>query len=405
MTMRSSTDPAPPGPYDELFAWSAHMRATEPVFYDDSLGVWHVFGYADAKRAITEYETFSSEFTTPEEEMSIFSTGNIALMDPPQHRKFRNLVAKAFTPRSVAGLEPRLTRLCAELLDKVPTGRPVDFIEDFASLLTTQVMAELLGIEQRHRHKLREWSDALLSQNRTGMELEPALLAEIARTTEEMDGFLRTELVRRREHPGDDLISGLVRAEVDGERLGDDEVVGIVTIFLVGGHITTTSVLASAAQCLHEHPDALAELRADRSLVPTAVEEIIRYRPPFSRVVRRCTKETRLGDRTVPAGSVVVVWLASGNFDEAVFADAERFVITRTPNPHLGFGNGVHFCLGAPLARLEVRIALNALLDRFERVTLRESAAPPDAYDPFGGILALRKLDVVFEEALPGRAE
>ncbi|HET6856449.1 MAG TPA: cytochrome P450, partial [Streptomyces sp.] len=351
------------------------------------------------------YETFSSEFTTPEEELSIFSTGNLALMDPPRHRMFRNLVSKAFSPRSVAGLEPRLTRLCAELLDNVATDRPVDFIEDFASLLTTQVMAELLGIEAQHRHKLRVWSDALLSQNRTGLDLEPALLAEIARTTEEMDAFLRKELIRRRETPGPDLISGLVRAEVDGESLGDDEIVGIVTIFLVGGHVTTTSVLASAAQCLHEQPEAVARLRADRSLLPTAIEEIIRYRPPFSRVVRRCAKDTELGGRPIPAGAVVVVWLASGNFDETVFDAPERFDVARTPNPHLGFGNGVHFCLGAPLARLEVRIALDALLDRFERVTVRESAAPLDAYDPFGGILALRKLDVVFGEAPAVRAD
>ncbi|GAA2382584.1 cytochrome P450 [Streptomyces glaucosporus] len=395
---------APPtGPFDELFAWGDRMRAAgETVVFDEAVGVWHVFGYEEAKHVVTAHETFSSEFPAPEEELSIFSTGNFALMDPPRHRKFRNLVGRAFTPRSVALLEPRVARLAEEILDEVPAGEVVDYMEVFASRLTTQVIAELLGMEPEHREKLRTWSDRLLSQNRTGLDVSPEVLAEIGRTAGEVDGFLRAEMRRRRETPGTDLISGLVGAEVDGERLSDEEIVGVVTLFVMGGHVTTTSLLTSAAQCLDEFPDVVGRLAADRSLLPSAIEEVVRYRPPFSRVVRRCAVDTELAGHRIPADAVVVVWLTSANFDGAVFASPERFDITRTPNPHLGYGHGVHFCLGAPLARMEARVALNALLDRGVRVTVQGDGAPREAYDPFGGILSLRSLPVVFEKGRTG---
>ena len=193
-------------------------------------------------------------------------------------------------------------------------------------------------------------------------------MAAVAPTMREMNAYFLDYIRSRRADPGTDLTSRLVRAEVDGERLADEEIIGFVGLLLLAGHITTTATLGNSVVCFDEHPDAVAEIRADPTLLPAAIEEVLRLRTPFPRVGRLTRVDTEVGGVPIPAGQILLPWLAAANRDERVFADPDRFDIHRVPNPHLTFGHGIHFCLGAPLARLEARVALRLLLERFRDI-------------------------------------
>jgi cytochrome P450 len=291
-------------------------------------------------------------------------------MDPPQHRKLRALVSQAFTPRVVAGLEPRITALTAELLDR--TGERFDLIDALAYPLPVIVIAELLGIPSADQPLFRTWADVLLSQEidrdqALGEASERAVTA-VAPTMREMNVYFLDHIRARRKSPSTDLTSKLVEAEVDGQRLADEEIVGFVGLLLIAGHITTTATLGNSVVCLHENPGAAAEVRADPALLPAAIEEVLRVRPPFPRVGRLTKVDTEVGGVALPAGQVVMPWLTAANRDERVFPEPHRFDIHRRPNPHLTFGHGIHFCLGAPLARLEARVALRLLLERYRDI-------------------------------------
>jgi cytochrome P450 len=190
----------------------------------------------------------------------------------------------------------------------------------------------------------------------------------------EMNTYLLAHIKQRRAEPTDDLISKLTRAEVDGHRLEDEEIIGFVGLLLIAGHITTTALLGNSILCLDEHPAAAAELRADPSGIPAAIEEVLRYRSPFPRLARWTTKEVELGGKKIPADQLVLLWIASANRDRAHFEDPDRFDIHRKPNTHLSFGHGIHFCIGAPLARLESKIALEILLDRYSTIAVAREA-------------------------------
>jgi cytochrome P450 len=192
----------------------------------------------------------------------------------------------------------------------------------------------------------------------------------VAPTMHEMNAYFLDHIRSRRAHPGHDLTSKLVQAEVDGERLADEEIIGFVGLLLIAGHITTTATLGNSVVCFQEHPDAVAEVRADPTLLPGAIEEVLRVRTPFPRLARMTTVDTEVGGVPIPAGQVVLPWLTAANRDERVFAEPGRFDVHRTPNPHLAFGHGIHFCLGAPLARLEARVALRLVLERYRDIAV-----------------------------------
>jgi cytochrome P450 len=198
----------------------------------------------------------------------------------------------------------------------------------------------------------------------------------------EMNSYLLDYIRTRKANPGDDLTSTLVRTEVDGERLDEEEIVGFVGLLLLAGHITTTATLGNTVISFDEHPDAVAEVRADPTLLPAAIEEVLRYRTPFPRLARRATTEVEVGGAVIPPDGVVIPWLTAVNRDERVFAEPNRFDIHRRPNPHLTFGHGIHFCLGAPLARLEAKIALAILLERYREITVA-SDAPVEHRNPW----------------------
>jgi cytochrome P450 len=360
-----------------FLAWLEDSRGYGQVHFDDTQQCWQVLGHPETSAVLSDPAVFSSDLTAlqPEQDdLSLFQRGNFVRMDPPQHRKLRTLVSQAFTPRVVAGLEPRITELTTRLLDRA--GERFDLIDALAYPLPVIVIAELLGIPTADQGLFRSWADVLLGQevdpDQALVEASERALATVAPTMREMNAYFLDYIRSRRANPGPDLTSKLVGAAVDGQRLADEEIIGFVGLLLIAGHITTTATLGNTVVSFRDHPDAVAEVRADPTLLPAAIEEVLRVRTPFPRLARITTVDAEVGGVRVPAGQIVVPWLAAANRDERVFAQPHRFDLHRTPNPHLSFGHGIHFCLGAPLARLEARVALRLLLERYRDIEVAE---------------------------------
>ncbi|WP_216206325.1 cytochrome P450 [Amycolatopsis aidingensis] len=364
-----------------LVDWINWMRTEHPVHFDPERKACQVFRHSDIMTVYNDYETFSSDdghARPPDEEIRIITRGNLANHDPPRHQKLRRLVSKAFTPRVISGLRPRITELVDAHLDRMETDE-VDLVSTLTNPIPVMVIAELLGIPTEDRKIFQEWGDGLISLSRRievtekVSEAGEGIKSGFSTIIKEMNAYAFDRIAWRRRHPGDDLITRLAEAEVDGQRLDDEEIVGFVLLMLMAGHVTTTLTLGNIMLCLDDNPAVTAAVRADPERASAAVEETLRQRPPFPTSKRRTAKDTVLGGVEIPADTMVVMWLASANLDEAVFADPATFDLDRSPNPHLTFGAGIHFCLGAGLARLESEIVLQRLLARFPEVRIDRS--------------------------------
>jgi cytochrome P450 len=345
----------------EQLAWLARMRAERPCWVDAN-GGYHVFRYADVQQILSD-RRFSSNlgrvmpFLDPEK-----VAANLIWTDPPKHRSLRGLVNKAFTSKTVARLRPRIADIAADLITGLPDGE-FDIVDAVAYPLPVTVIAELLGVSSADRAFFKDCTDRSL-----GLRVDPTLPPEemgqiVADATKDLDAYLLAEVRNRREHPSDDLLSNLVAAELDGERLSDTETAALASTLLTAGYVTTTLLLGNVLLCLRDNPGVEQRLRADRSLVPRAIEEVLRCRPPVPQAYRIATEDVPVAHEVVPANGFVTISVLSANHDERQFSDPDRFDPHRDPNKHLAFGHGIHFCLGAPLARLEVGIALNRLFD------------------------------------------
>lgn len=366
----------------------AHMRATAPVHFNDTLNVWEVYGYHDIQTVLGDAKTFSSDLS--DGKMMVF-------MDPPRHTQFRRLVARAFTSKVIADLEPSVQAITESLLDRVADAGRMDLVTDLAFPLPVTVIAELLGLPAADHDKFKQWSIPAIraaEMELMGLTPEPDFVAAV----DELDAYLADLIAARRDHPTGDLVSGLLAAEVDGERLTLQEVASTCRLLLIAGFETTTNLIGNTLQLLLAHPAALAQLEADPALLPQAIEEALRFNTPFQFFARRATRDVALGGQLIRAGQQVMTFNASGNRDEAAFPHADTFDITRSANRHLSFGHGIHYCLGAGLGRLEARVALSTLLRRFSglRPDPARAAQPLSSVVLFG----FSSLPVTFSEAV-----
>ncbi|GCE09731.1 cytochrome P450 [Dictyobacter aurantiacus] len=371
--------------HQQMREWSATMRVTEPVWFDEQNESWRIFRYADHIRVQNDYATFSS---APAPHENNEAANSIIAMDPPRHRQLRSLVTPAFSARSIAQLAPRIEEITQELLQPLLVQGQMDVVAQLAVPLPIIVIADMLGFPHENWPLIKQWTDALLSDSSLGQE-ESSQDLEMPLTQEQVmilyEKMAHT-IDERRRHPRQDILSLLLTAEVDGEHLSDDDLYAFFITLLVAGNVTTTQLIGNAFLCFDQHPDAWQQLRQDPSLAPVAIEEILRCLPPNrgtggARTIiggRVATTDVQLGDQLIRKGQVVKVTTISANFDEAQFPDPLRFDIRRNPNRHLSFGHGIHFCLGAPLARLEAKIVLENLLRllpewrRYKDVPLRQ---------------------------------
>jgi len=355
------------------FPLYAQMRSAAPALHVPPLDMWILFDYEGVKRVLHDHETFSSVVNTQMAQTPDW----LVFSDPPRHTKLRNIIQRAFTPRSITSLEPRIRELSRELLDGVIERGSMDLVKDYAEPLPTMVIAEMIGIPIADRARFVRWSEIILNLSYTisGGEAGARAVAEHAAVKEEIGAYIEDLCQARRKEPRDDLLTRLVEAEVDGERLTNKDILGFFQLLLSAGTETTTNLISNTILSMFEHPGELARLRADpERLLPTTIEEVLRHRTPVSMVFRSTTREVVLHGQTIPAGKFVLVMMGSANRDPKQFRDPDTFDVGRDPNPHIAFGHGIHFCLGASLSRLEGRVAIPDLLSR-----LRDLAPASDA--------------------------
>ncbi|GHO73513.1 putative cytochrome P450 YjiB [Ktedonobacter sp. SOSP1-85] len=366
------------------FAWYRHMREHAPVTYSEQHQQWMVFRYDDVKRVLSDYEAFSSEVESEGHTLTPMDVSLVAL-DPPRHRHLRALITQAFTPRIVTQMTARIEQLVNALLEKHASRGEMDIIDDLAYPLTVTIIAEILGVPASDRARFRHWSDLLAG-------VAPFDGSDFMG---EMSAYFSHMLDEHRSEPREDLISSLLAAQVGGEHLSTLELLGFCILLLVAGNVTSTHLLGNVFLCFDEFPHLLDDLARDLMLLPGAIEEVLRYRSPLRFMFRVAKKDTHLGGQSIYAGQWISAYIASANHDEAVFSHPERFDITRMPNPHLSFGHGVHYCLGAPLARLETRIVLEIMLQRFSSIQ-RHPGSTLESLDPQGFMQGAKHFPIVF---------
>jgi cytochrome P450 len=380
------------------------MRAELPVHritLSDGRGVWLVTRYDDA-RAVLKDPRFIKDWRSimsPEQlarmpkvpESLQFLSQHMLTTDPPNHTRLRALVQKAFTPRMVEELRPRVQEITDALLDAVESRGEMDLIDDFAFPLPITVIAELLGVPSEDRDKFRHWSNALLTGEPT-----PERMQRIAPDMEEFNAYLAALFAERRARPAEDLISALIQVEEAGDRLSQIELFSMMFLLLIAGHETTVNLIGNGMLALLEHPDQLERLKQHPELLPPAIEELLRYDGPVANATRRWAGEdVDVGGVLIPRGEQVMVVLASADRDDQRFANPDDLDIARADNRHIAFGHGIHYCLGAPLARLEGQIAIGTLLRRMPNLRLKDA---PETLDWRASLVirGLERLPVVF---------
>jgi len=344
--------------------------------------------YAEVERIVRDFEGFSSERTgqIAFQGLNLAPGGkNLLNSDPPIHTRLRRLLARDFSPRRIQALTPFIDETIERLLDQIEAKGEFDAVADLANQLPVRVIATLLGIEVERHAEFKRWSDAIISSSGVDPSQprpQSALAAAIS-----IRALFREAIEQRRGAPGTDLVSALVAVN-QAEQLDTEELMSVLILLLLAGNETTTSLIGNSLLTLGRHPEQLERLRAEPSLIGGTIEEVLRYDPPVQGTVRKANHAIKLGSAEVQPDDMVLLLFAAANRDPAQFADPDRFDLERSPNPHLSFGAGIHYCLGAPLARLEAARSISALLRRFPRWRL----ADPEAQLSYKGSMFLRGL-------------
>lgn len=373
-------DPFDPRVRDDPYPVYRRLRDDHPAYWCESRATWVLSRYDDVYAALQDPDTFSSaqgvfparEPANDNGDMADALLPMLIMMDPPQHTAFRKLVSRAFTPRRVAQLEPDVQRLASELLDAVVDSGGCDLVQHVTGPLPAMVIADLLGIPREDRDKFRSWSSAMVQG-------DPLVAGERTTALEaagSLYNYFADVIDERRRRPGEDLVSALVQAEVDGQRLSDEQLLGFCLLLLVAGHETTTNLLSNAAVHLAEHRDERARLH-DEQVLEHAPDELLRYDSSVQALSRTLTRDVTLHGELMRTGQPVLLLFGSANRDERAYAQPDRLDLTRRPDNHLlAFGHGIHFCLGAALARLEIRITLREMVRRIPDWNIDTSTPP-----------------------------
>ena len=386
--------------HEDPYPVYAALRAEAPVYRNERLGFWALSRHADVLAAFRDPERFSNRngvsldpaAWTPAAQ----ATMSFLAMDPPRHTRMRALVSRGFTPRRIAELEPRIRELARQHLDRVVEAGRCDFIADFAGRLPMDVISELLGVPEADRDRLRTWADAVVHRDEGITDIPPAAIEAAASIL----GYFNDLVAERRTQPRDDLTGALLAAEIDGDRLSDYEVLGFLFLMIIAGNETTTKLLGNALYWLWRNPDQRRLVQDDPTLIPRWVEETLRYDGSTQALARTVATDVELHGHTLRANDRVVLLIGSANRDERVFPEPDRFDIRRDTSALLSFGHGTHFCLGAALARLEGRVALEEVqarlpdfeidpagIARIHSVNVRGFAALPITFTPGARIL------------------
>jgi cytochrome P450 len=346
----------------------SRLRKETPVRYDSYRNCWELFSYEDVQRVLKDAKTFSSV-------RGPVGGQNLLFMDPPKHKQMRDLVNKVFTPKAISELAPRIQSISEELLGQI-SGDTIDIVNDFATPLPVIVIAELLGAPAEDRAQFKKWSDILVesAEDETD-EAYDNIMEKRQVAVQELTVYFKNILEIRARQPQDDLISALLAAEIDGEKLTERELISFCVLLLAAGNETTTNLITNGVRVLAEQPALLEELYRTSDLIPNFIEEVLRYYPPIVAIGRTATQDVEIGSQAIKAGDQIITWVGAANRDKSVFSEPDRFRLDRKPNPHMSFGFGIHFCLGAPLARLEGKIALKILVERFKQFSLVEDEA------------------------------
>ena len=381
----------------------ARLRSEDPVHWDPFLHAWVVTRYADVLTVLHDYSADRTPTPAQLTEMGLSDLNPIAavmvkqmlFLDAPAHTRLRGLASTAFTPRRVEVLRGHVQQIAEGLLDAVAGAGSMDVIADFANPLPAIVTAEMLGVPTEDHGRLKEWSSDF-AEMLGNFQHNPDRVPRVLKSVEEMTAYFREAISQRRRHPREGLIQSLLTAEVDGDRLSEEEVIANCIVTMVGGQETTTNLIGNGLLALLRHPEELARLRADPSLTPSAVEELLRYESPSQHTARMAPSDRDLGGKMIRKRQAVIAVMGAANRDPERFPDPDRLDLSRPSNRHVAFGWAAHFCFGAPLARLEGQIAFDALLRRLPGLRLDPG---PLAWRENLGLRGLTALPVSFEPA------
>ncbi len=383
------------------------LREVDPVHWSDAIGGWVLTRYADIRATFKDTADYSNEgrlgrasaYLPSESRRKLetfeahYRTKGLLHSDPPDHTRLRRLVLRAFSPRVIEAMRPRIQSIVDGLIDRVEPAGEMEVIGDLAFALPVTVLANLLGVPVSHGSKFGTWADALLAFQGVNKPDESVLLAA-QQALLEARAYLAGLIGQRRREPGEDLISLMTGSASDGESLTDDEIINTGITLLTAGHETTTSLIGNGLFTLLRHPEQWERLRADPALVKPAIEEALRYESPVARQPRLLRHDVELGGKTLRAGQMAFQMLGAANRDPEKFAEPDTFDIRRQPNPHIAFGQGIHFCIGAPLSRTEGEIVFTTILRRLPGIELAAREPDWDVHKPNSRVL--KSLPVVW---------